>query len=141
MKLKALASIIIAAALTGCADLGFGVDVDSGGVSPYIYGNGPYYDGPWGGLGWSYDFPMPPARPLPPPYYGGPGPVIPSRPQVRPPMNPPASGNGMTNSVPTIGLGGNQRPGNGGLPTATPTQGVKTESLNNFINNNARRGR
>ena len=55
MKLKILAAAIAAIGLGACADLGFGVDVDSGYSDPYFYGNWPYYDGPWYGPRWSYE--------------------------------------------------------------------------------------
>lgn len=147
MKLKIIiATVISALTLSACADLGLGVDINSSGVSPYIYGNGPIYNGPWGGLGWSYDFPLRPTPPRPP-LIGGPAIVNPpQQPQVRPPMTPPANGNGSignnNNGVPTVGINGNQRPGNGGLPSAAvQTQTVNLQDVGQYINNNAKRGR
>jgi len=139
MKLKILAAAIAAIGLGACADLGFGVDVDSGYSDPYFYGNWPYYDGPWYGPRWSYDFPIysPPARP---PFIGGPGPAYPpSRPQrpVRPPMNVGGSSCGVT-GVPTT-VGGRPRPGNGGLPSAPAQTRPSERPANGASNNNSRR--
>lgn len=110
------AAIIAALGLAGCADLGFGVDVDAGDPGPYYYGQGPIVNPYWG---WGWDSPAwnlgPVANPVPPPprpHYPvlnpGIGPVVPpSNPGVDRP-----SGGG--NRVPTV-IDGTARPGNGGL--------------------------
>ncbi len=115
----ALAAISVAG-VAACADLGFGVDVDSSDVSPYWYGNGylggPYWKTPVWNYGPIYD-PRPPRPPLPPFIGDGPGPALPpSRPQE--PSRPPViNTNPGTNRVPTT-VGGIERPGNGGLPSS-----------------------
>ncbi len=133
MKAKFLLIAIAAVAMAACADLGFGVDVDSGGVDPYFYGGG-YYGYPWGNVGLNWDYPLyaPPVAPPPrPPMLGGPGPALPpqinNRPQVRPPMN----------GVPATGPSGQMRPGNGGMPSVT----VPATPALSPGNNNAQRGR
>lgn len=57
MKIKLILSSLAAIALAACADLGFGVDLDSGVYDPYYYGNG-YYGYPWGNVGWDWDYPL-----------------------------------------------------------------------------------
>lgn len=130
-KHKIILGLMMATALvsaTSCADLGFGVDVDSAGASPYFYGaSGIGYD-TWGPSIWNYN----------PAWDWGPGPVLnpgpvynpaprPPRPpqQVRPPQQPsmpsfrPPSNvntNPGINGMPTTVLG-TQRPGNLGRPT------------------------
>ena len=121
IHLAAIAAAVLLA--TSCDSLGFGVDADSAGVNPYIYGNTtvytpPYYSDWYGGSpwwstgwnsGWDYGWNRPAWRPRPrPPYNPGVGPV--QRPTVTPgviitPGNVP-------------GAGTNTRPGNGGLPSA-----------------------
>lgn len=135
MKAKIILTAIAAIAVAACADLGFGVDVDSGVYNPYYYGNG-YYGSPWGNMGWDWDYPLytPPVAPPPrPPMIGGnPGPALPpqnnNRPQIRPPMN----------GIPTTAPNGVQRPGNGGMPSAPVPS---TPALNSGDSNNAQRGR
>lgn len=123
-----LAIIAFGAALIGassCADLGFGVDVDSGPYGNYWYPNGYLGDYYWNTPLWNYGpiyDPMPPAPPL---IGNGPGSV--GMPSNRPnrPSRPP-----QTNRPPTVnpggpnGIGWNpgpmQRPGNNGLPTGRP---------------------
>lgn len=106
-----------------CADLGFGVDVGSGGVDPYFYGNTYWNNDYWGSPGWSVN-PGYYWQPSPPPLIGnGPGSVWnprPSRPQpVRPPAQPPMqirpSGGGHVTGSPVIP----DRPGNNGMPSVT----------------------
>lgn len=136
-KIKYLAvGLMAAAAMASCDSLGFGLDVDSGGVTPYWYGGGslsdvgwdggwggnpwygsPWYDGPW----YNSPGPLPVLRP------GGPGPVgwpRPPRPQLRPPMNVPSQP-----STPVVTLpSGAGRPGNMGRPT--PSVSVDQLNLN-----------
>lgn len=99
MKLKTLLLASMAAvglSLTSCSGLGFGVDVDSGGVSPYFYGNN--YFGPLSvGASWSggpIGGPLWGTTPPPPPVIGnGPGSIgmVPA-PSFRPqPSRPPQS--------------------------------------------------
>ena len=135
MKAKLLLIPVAAFLIAASADLGFGVDVDSGPYNPYYYGNG-YYGYPWGNVGWDWDYPLyspPIARPPRPPMTGiGPGPARPpqnnNQPQVRPPMN----------GIPTTAPNGSMRPGNGGLPSVTvPSTPPRTPGSNN----NSQRGR
>lgn len=119
MKTKIILSAVAALALASCADLGFGIDADSGGVSPYWYGDG-FYGGPmWNGPGWNGPYwnygPVINNGPVYPPPVLNPG-VGP----VRPPVINANPGNNGRPSMPQ----GSERPGNMGLPT----------------NNNARRG-
>lgn len=134
MKTKIILSAVAALALASCADLGFGIDADSGGVSPYWYGDG-FYGGPmWNGPGWNGPYwnygPVINNGPVYPPPVLNPG-VGPVRPPVqinpgnnnkpsRPPVINANPGNNGRPSMPQ----GSERPGNMGLPT----------------NNNARRG-
>ncbi len=138
-SLKITISLILAGTmsiwLTSCADLGFGVDVDSGGAYPYWYGGGGIsgigWDGPW------YN------APTPLPIYGpgyGPGPVIDQWPSYRPPMNPRPPMNRPPQTIPsnptpsrptvTLGPNGVQRPGNMGRPTSAPTENRGSGGLN-----------
>lgn len=113
----AFAAITAAISLPACADLGMGVDVSSGGVSPYWYGNGwlgnTYYNTPV----WNYGPIYKPVPPRPPLIGNGPGSIVtpaPPAPAPAPAPRPPQlnpGGNGVPNVV-----GGIQRPGNGGLP-------------------------
>ena len=122
-----LVSSVAAIGFASCADLGFGVDMDSGISSPYYYGSGPTADGgnsgglkvsremPYDRPGYSPGF-LPPA----PPVIGdGPGSII--SPGAKPPQGrPPQNGGGgqIPNGKPLIpGAGENVRPGNGGLPS------------------------
>lgn len=127
MKAKKILSALVAMALmSSCAELGFGIDVDSGDYSPYYNG---YYGSPWGNIGFNWDYPL----------YAPPGPPLPPRP-VRPPQQAPSrpqqppQGNG----VPTTSPGGSVRPGNGGLPSAN-TPATQPDQIP--VSNNARRGR
>lgn len=134
---KITIAILAALALTAssCADMGFGVDVDSSGASPYLYGSTGYYGGPAYSPWFGYNTWNPPV------IYPGPGPALPpanrptpnqpSRP-VRPaPEGPGASlpvfrpgttingsgsGGGVSGSPLIPGAGQGTRPGNGGLP-------------------------
>lgn len=128
-------AIILAAALTtalaSCGDLGFGVDVGSGGASPYLYGNsGPFYGGYSSGPYFGVDFPygyLGDYTPSAPPVVGnGPGSVFQPTPAPAPRPHPPilnGSNPGIvipsgSASIPGAGMG--VRPGNGGLPSGTP---------------------
>lgn len=117
MKTKIILSALAAIGLmTSCADLGFGVDIDSGGYTPYFNG---YYGSPWGNIGLNWDYPLyaPPAAPprpvRPPAINGKPGPVKPPQQAPARPQQP-APGNG----VPSVSPGGQVRPGNGGRPSS-----------------------
>lgn len=110
----ALFALLSAIGIAACADLGFGVDVDSGGVSPYWYGNGYLGDTYWNTPVWNYGPVYNPTPPRPPLIGNGPGSIgIPQPPSSpRPPMIDVNPGiNGVPGSV-----GGIQRPGNGGRP-------------------------
>lgn len=124
MKKKSTAAILFAVALAtaGCADLGFGVDIDSGTPSPYWYGNG-YLGGTyWNTPVWNYG-PIYHQSPPPPPFINStPGPAMP------PQQNKPPGNNNQGNNQGSISPGGNrvpteingiQRPGNGGLPSGS----------------------
>ena len=142
MKSKLFIASLLAMAMAACADLGFGVDVDSGyDYNPYYY-NGGYYGYPWGNLEWDWDYPLynPPVQrpPRPPMIGGGPGPVIPKPPQNQPPQNNPPQVRPPMNGVPSTGPGGIQRPGNGGMPSAPVPN---TAPVQNNGSNNANRGR
>lgn len=145
MKLKTLLLTTMAAlglSVSSCSSLGFGVDVDSGGVSPYFYGNN--YFGPLSvGASWNGG---PIGGPLwgPPPILGyGPGslgvvqrPILrpqPTRPQqpVRPPQQQqpnrpqqsfrPAQNFGPSQSQPPMEVGPDLRPiNNGSAPANRP---------------------
>ncbi len=122
--LSIAAAATLAAGMASCADLGFGVDVDSSGASPYFYGTTGigYGDwGPWSGdPAWTW---WPPSGYYPGPIYNpGVGPVIPSRPPrpsrpSLPSFRPPSSVNTSPgiNGMPTTVLG-TERPGNLGRP-------------------------
>lgn len=131
--LTASAGVLLLSA--GCADLGYGVEVDSG-VSPYWYGNGYLGDYYWNTPVWDYGpiyNPFPPA-PIPPVAGNGPGsimPPMPSKPGPRPTPRPPQNnsggnvlgpnGIGWNPGIPTH-VGNVQRPGNGGManPPSVP---------------------
>lgn len=130
MKRKGLVLAGVAAAalsLASCADLGFGVDLDSGGASPYFYGDtylgssyyNPYISSPYWTFGPSY-------TPAPPVWGNGPGsigmPSAPQRPpQQRPPQQRPPQNLPTISPDFTIGGGSMQRPGNNGLPSGNPS--------------------
>ncbi|MDE6468223.1 MAG: hypothetical protein K2L28_04920 [Muribaculaceae bacterium] len=132
--MKSLKKIYIAGAVgialagvAACADLGFGVDVDSGGVNPYWYGNGylggTYWDTPVWNYGPIYN-PLPPRPPL---INNGIGPVRPPhRPQPAP-RPPQINVRPTINTIPTT-VGGMTRPGNGGLPN--PSSVPKGQPVN-----------
>lgn len=114
MKTKYIigAVVMLALSISSCADLGFGVDVDSG-PGTYWDSYGPY-GGPWGSPYWNfgpaYDGPIY-GHPYYPPFINtNPGPVIlpskPRPPQSRPPQ---INVNPGINRVPTS-VGGIQRP-------------------------------
>lgn len=118
------AAILAVSIFTACADLGFGVDVDSDGPSPYFYGGtgpgwnyGPMYTNGtiWNNWGWGYD-PGWNNVPANPPFIGnGPGSVFPNRPS-RPQRPIVAPGN---------------RPGNGGqLAPGAGTNGGRFPNIN-----------
>ena len=134
-KILAAAAIAIAViGMTGCADLGLGVDIDPLGVNPYWYGSGyignAYYNTPV----WNYGPIYNPRPPRPPLIYPGPGPAIPPQQSQRPPI---VNTNPGMNGVPTT-VGGIQRPGNGGLPNPSNVQQA-TRPASAQISNNARR--
>lgn len=114
-----LAIFGLAAALTGCADLGLGVDVDSGAYSPYWYGNGYLGNTYWDTPVWNYG---PIYNQIPPrPIINNPIIVVPNnRPNTPPPQNRPQApvvGNpGATSGRVPSQINGIQRPGNGGQP-------------------------
>lgn len=121
------AAVALATGFASCADLGFGVDVDSSGPMPYFYGSTvPGYGdwGPWyGDPAWTW---WPAGGYNPGPIYNpgyNPGPVIPPRPSrpsapSLPGFRPPSSVNTgpSINGLPTTILG-TERPGNLGRPT------------------------
>ena len=113
-------------ALTSCADLGFGVDLDSSDYSPYWYGNGylgnTYWDTPVWNYGPIYD-PLPPRPPRVPIINNGMSPELPPpsvRPSIRPAQRPDRPQinfpNNGGNDIPTS-INGMMRPGNGGFAT------------------------
>lgn len=114
------AALLSAAYLGACADLGMGVDVSSGTVNPYWYGNGYLGQNYWETPVWNYGpiyRPHPPrpqrpvvALPSGPIINTSPGPVINISP--KPPV---VNANPGMNGVPSQ-VGGIQRPGNGGRP-------------------------
>ncbi|MCM1067895.1 MAG: hypothetical protein NC418_10020 [Muribaculaceae bacterium] len=132
-----IALFAAAAALTACADLGFGVDVDSEVGNPYWYGNGYLGNTYWDTPVWNYGPIYRPTPPRPPLIGNGPGSIgMPSQP--RPPQQapmPPQQAPGPVINVPSQ-VGGIERPGNGGLPTARPT---KLPQASTGGSNNARR--
>lgn len=100
---------------TSCADLGFGVDVDSAtGVNPYWYGNGYLGNNYWNTPVWNYG-PIYNPAPSRPPYVSGPAVVpVPPRPQApsqvtpsRPVVNvrPTVNGGAMNNNPSSIPQG------------------------------------
>lgn len=138
MKKTLFALMILAASTMGivsCADLGFGVDVDSSGASPYWYGNGWMGDTYWNTPVWNYGPIYNPRPPAPPLIGNGPGSIgRPPRPIPRPPQNVPSVPSAP--SVPNT-VGGIQRPGNGGLPN--PSTIPTGRPINNGSNNSSRR--
>lgn len=132
-----LAIIAFGAALIGassCADLGFGVDVDSGPYGNYWYPNGYLGDYYWNTPLWNYGPIYNPIPPAPPLIGNGPGSVgmpanRPNRP-TRPSQPSQPSRPSQGNRPPTVnpggpnGIGWNpgpmQRPGNNGLPSGRP---------------------
>ena len=135
MKVTRIITAIFAATLTlaasGCADLvGIGVDYGPSGIPP-VYYTPDYYvpSTPFWGV----------STPLPPPVWGAPVRPAPSfRPPVAPPQNKPGNnGNqGGNVNIPTH-IGGQQRPGNGGLPT--PGSINSSPAPANTGSNNSRR--
>lgn len=130
--LKNSAFLVLAGTLSltlgSCADLGFGVDVDSGGVGPYWYGDGVYSNQVWNNPWYYY--------PGPAPIYG-PGPVIDYSPAFRPPVrpvpNPPQviiPSRPAQTVIPSRPSGGNNRPGNMGRPQQNTTPTVNLGDLN-----------
>ncbi len=120
MKGKILILAAAALGLTSCADLGLGIEADSGYTGPY-YTPGPYYDnwyGPYFGSGFPYGYQPEWPRPYPPQGFN-PGPVIVPKPpqQSQPPHNPGYIPSGSP-LIPGAGTG--TRPGNGGLPSVNP---------------------
>lgn len=129
-----LTTIAIGVALlasTSCADLGLGVDVDSGSYSsPYWYPNGYLGDYYWNTPVWNYG-PIYNQIPSAPPLLGN-GPGSASIPASRPQQatRPPQTTKPPQNNTPTVspagpnGIGWNpgpiNRPGNNGLPTGKP---------------------
>ena len=138
MKKNIILAFAAALTLAGCADLGFGVDVDSGGVGPYWYGNAypgsGYWDTPTWGLGPVYN----PVPPRPPIINVLPGPAMPpQRPQ--PPQRPEPPQNQRPPQASFPGINGISRPGNNGFPS--PGQGTSTPApeTSGNVSNNARR--
>lgn len=123
MKAKIMIMAAAALALSACADLGFGVDLDSGGASPYFYGSdGPFYGGWNGDPYWGMSLPswgyFPSYRPSRPPLVGnGPGSVWNPNPGPALPPNRPGTGAQRPHQATIPGAGAGTRPGNGGLPT------------------------
>ncbi len=133
--ITAIALGALSLAAGGCADLiGVGLDYVPG-APPSVYYYDNYYTpaNPWWGV----------ATPPPPPLWGSvitPGPVRP--PQTpppgnnRPPQAPPQNNGGGSVNIPTH-VGGQQRPGNGGLPSGSQTPSRTPSS--GASSNNARR--
>lgn len=127
MKKKLYTILLCAFATLGiasCANLGFGVDAESGVTNPYWYGNGYLGDTYWNTPVWNYGPIYHPNPPVPPFINPGPGPAVrPTPPAQQPPQETPGNRPGNVfpgvNRVPTQ-INGIQRPGNGGL--ATPGQ-------------------
>ena len=108
------AALAVMTMLAGCADLGFGVDVDPDDVSPYWYGNGYLGNYYWDTPVWNYGpiyRPVPPRPNRPPMLNPGVGPVI--LPDNRPVSKPENTFPGI-NTIPTT-VNGVERPGNAGL--------------------------
>lgn len=105
------------AGIAACADLGFGVDVDSSDVNPYWYGNGYLGNTYWNTPVWNYGPIYNPQPPRPPLIGNGPGSIgMPQPPQQAPAPRPPqVNVNPGVIGVPG-NVGGIQRPGNGGRP-------------------------
>ena len=90
---KLLYIALVALSLAGvaaCADLGFGVDVDSSNVNPYWYGNGYSGNTNWNTPVWNYGPIYNPVPPRPPLIGNGPGSI--GMPAPRPQPNPAPSG-------------------------------------------------
>ncbi len=130
-NLAIIAAAALAMAMTSCSDLGFGVDVGTGGASPYLYGSsGPFYGGFSGSPYFGLDFPFGyygDYTPSAPPVVGnGPGSIFNPNPapNPRPPRLPNINGSNPGIQIPSGGLipgaGAGVRPGNGGLPSGTP---------------------
>lgn len=131
MKTKILLSLAAALSLTSCADLGYGVELDSSyPTDPYYYGNGfygpgfmgdGYYNSPyWNNPLWNYGPAIAPVRPSRPPILNpGVGPALPPsniKPAPERPSRPPQIDNNPgINGRPSTPAG-NERPGNMGLP-------------------------
>lgn len=137
MKSKIILSLAAALALSSCADLGFGVDVDSGAPGPYWYGNGyydpgymgdGYYNSPyWNNPLWNYGPPVAPIRPSRPPILNpGIGPALPPAhitPAPERPSRPPQiNTNPGINGKPSLPAGA-ERPGNMGRPDNNDRRG------------------
>ncbi len=122
-KMFAAAAVaVIMIGMTGCADLGFGVDVDPSGVNPYWYGSGYIGNTYWNTPVWNSGPIYNPRPPRPPMLNPGPGPVRPPQQAPQAPQQPPIVNiNPGVNGVPTT-VGGIQRPGNGGLPNPSNVQ-------------------
>lgn len=108
--------------IASCADLGFGVDVDSSRADNYWYPNGYLGDYYWNTPVWNYGPIINPTPPAPPLIGNGPGSVAspnirPSRPQQthRPPTVNPIGPNGIGWNPGPV-----NRPRNNGLPTGKP---------------------
>ena len=133
MKRSIYIALFVAALATGgCADLGFGVDVDSGIGNPYWYGNGYLGSTYWDTPVWNYGPIYNPRPPRPPLIGNGPGSIgspAPVRPPQQQPM-PPQQSPGPVINVPTH-VNGIERPGNGGLPSSAPQLPHATTGSNN----------
>ncbi len=108
--------------IASCADLGFGVDVDSSPYDNYWYPNGYLGDYYWNTPVWNYGPIYNPTPPAPPLIGNGPGSVV--RPNNRPSLPPQVSRPPTVNPIGPNGIGWNpgpvNRPGNNGLPTGKP---------------------
>ncbi|MDE6157325.1 MAG: hypothetical protein K2F78_04175, partial [Muribaculaceae bacterium] len=95
-------AVVALAGIAACADLGFGVDVDSSDVSPYWYGNGYLGNTYWNTPVWNYGPIYNPRPPRPPLIGNGPGSVgMPRPPQQQPAPAPrPPQVNPGINGVP-----------------------------------------
>lgn len=103
--------VIFALAMTACADLGFGVDVDSQGANPYWYGNGYLGSNYWNTPVWNYG-PVYNPRPTRPPYIVVTPPPAPTpqpavRPQAPRPQRP-SENRPVVNVRPTVNGGAMQ---------------------------------
>ena len=118
-RLIYIALAAFSALFVGCADLGFGVDVDSSDVTPYWYGNGYLGDTYWNTPVWNYGpiyDPRPPRPPRPPFIDGNPGPALPPSLPEGPSRPPVVHVNPGVNRIPTT-VGGVERPGAGPVRT------------------------